>query len=97
MLKNFIKIAFRSLWRSRAYSLINIFGLAIGITGATLLFTYVKDEASYDTFHSRSEDIVRGILIQHSPEGDRRYSANQPILAQTLADELPEIENATAM
>lgn len=97
MLKNYIKIAFRSLWRSRAYSLINIFGLAIGITGATLLFTYVKDEASYDDFHSQSENIVRGILIQHNPEGDRLYSASQPILAKTLVEELPEIENATAM
>jgi len=97
MLKNYIKIAFRSLWRSRAYSFINIIGLAIGITGATLLLTYVKDEAGYDGFHSRSEDMVRGILIQHSPDGDRRFSATQPILARTLVDELPEVENATSL
>lgn len=97
MLKNYIKIAFRSLWRSRAYSLINIFGLAIGITGATLLLTYVKDEASYDSFHARSEDMVRGILIQHDPGGDRRFSANQPILAKTLIEEFPEVENATTL
>ena len=97
MLKNYIKIAFRSLWRSRAYSLINIFGLAIGITGATLLFTYVKDESSYDKFHSRSEDIVRGTLTEYAPEGDRLYVANQPIMARTLVKELPEVENATVL
>ncbi len=97
MLKNYIKIAFRSLWRSRAYSFINIIGLAIGITGATLLLTYVKDEAGYDGFHSRSDDMVRGILIQHSPDGDRRFSATQPIMARTLVEELPEVENATSL
>ncbi|MFY0592104.1 ABC transporter permease [Roseivirga sp.] len=97
MLKNYIKIAFRSLRRNSGYAIINIIGLAIGITGATLLLTYVKDEATYDQFHSRSEDIFRAILTEHDLEEDRVYAASQPILARTVVEELPEVENATAL
>ena len=97
MLKNYITIGFRTLWRSKGYALINIIGLAIGITGAALLMTYVKDETSFDKFHSKSENIVRAVLIQHNDDGDRFYGANQPILAKTLVDEIPEIVNATSL
>ncbi len=97
MLKNYIKIAFRSLRRNSGYAMINIIGLAIGITGATLLLTYVKDEATYDQFHSRSKDMYRGILTEHDVDGDRVYSANQPILAKTVVEELPEVESATVL
>lgn len=97
MLKNYIKIAFRSLRRNSGYAMINIIGLAIGITGATLLLTYVKDEATYDQFHSRSEDIFRGILTEHDVQGDRIYAASQPILAKTVVEVLPEVESATAL
>ena len=52
MLKNYIKISVRTLLRNKGYAFINIIGLAIGITGATLLMTYVQDETSYDKFHT---------------------------------------------
>jgi putative ABC transport system permease protein len=97
MFKNYIKIGFRTLWRDKAYSLINIIGLAIGITGATLLLTYVKDETSYDKFHAKSDDIVRAVLVQHNDDGDRIYGVNQPILAKTLVSEIPEVLEATSL
>ncbi len=97
MIRNYIKIAVRTLWRSKGYALINTIGLAIGITGATLLMTYVKDETSFDKFHSKSDQIVRGLLIQHNADGDRIYSANQPVLAKTLVDVMPEVEEVTVV
>ena len=97
MLKNYFKIAFRTLVRNKGYAFINILGLAIGITGATLLLTYVQDENSFDRFHSKSDRIVRTVLTYHHLDGERFYGENQPVLAKTLVDELPEVEDATTL
>uniref|UniRef100_UPI0040489D07 ABC transporter permease n=3 Tax=Roseivirga sp. TaxID=1964215 RepID=UPI0040489D07 len=92
MFKNYFKIAFRTLWKNKAYSLINIMGLAVSIAGATLLLTYVKSELSFDRFHTKSDQIVRPILIQSGAEGDRFFSSNPAIYAQTMAEQMPEVE-----
>jgi putative ABC transport system permease protein len=59
MLKNYIKIAFRNLIRYRAYTFINIFGLAIGIICCLLILVYVQDELSYDRYHEKADQIYR--------------------------------------
>lgn len=50
MLKNYLKIAFRNLWRQKAFSFINIMGLAVGMAACFLIFLYVSFELSYDSF-----------------------------------------------
>ena len=59
MLVNNIKMGFRSLLKQKAFSVINIFGLVIGLTGCLLILQYVSFELSYDKFHDNSEDIYR--------------------------------------
>ena len=51
MFKNYMLIALRNMVRQKAYSLINISGLAIGIMSCLLIMMYVSDELSYDRFH----------------------------------------------
>ena len=97
MLKNYFKIAFRTLARSKGYAFINILGLAIGITGATLLLTYVKDETSFDQFHSKADDIVRIIAVDKTGEAPRKFAVNAAVFASTLVEELPEVTNATTL
>ena len=97
MFKNYLKIALRTLWRSKGYAFINIIGLAIGITGATLLLTFVNDENSFDGFHSKSERIVRPIAIQKNLEEPRYFAGNPNILAKTAVAELPEAEQYTTL
>ena len=97
MLRNYFKIAFRTLARSKSYAFINILGLAIGITGATLLLTYVKDETSFDQFHSKSDDIVRIIVVDKTGEAPRKFASNAAIFASTLVEELPEVTKATTL
>jgi hypothetical protein len=53
MLYNYIKVAFRNLWRNKAFSAINIFGLAIGIACAAFIFLWVEDELNFDSFHQK--------------------------------------------
>ncbi|HEV8515552.1 MAG TPA: permease prefix domain 2-containing transporter, partial [Cyclobacteriaceae bacterium] len=59
MLKNYFKIAFRSLWRSKAHSFINVFGLGLGIACCFLIALFVRDELTFDTFHSKADQIYR--------------------------------------
>jgi putative ABC transport system permease protein len=59
MLKNYIKTAWRFLYKSRFYSLINISGLTVGLTIGILILLWVNDETGFDTFHSNAADIYK--------------------------------------
>ncbi|MFM8832635.1 MAG: ABC transporter permease, partial [Cytophagales bacterium] len=59
MLRNYIKIAFRSLVKNQMYSIINIGGLSIGRASSILIFLWVADEYAYDTFHPHYKEIYR--------------------------------------
>jgi putative ABC transport system permease protein len=67
MFKNYIKLAFRNLWRHRVFSAINILGLAVGMTACFLIFLYVRFEMSYDNMHSKSDRIYRIICDIKTP------------------------------
>ena len=57
MLKNFFKIAFRNLWRSKGFSAINIIALAIGMASAIIILLWIQNEVSYDQFHEKKDRI----------------------------------------
>lgn len=59
MIKNYFKIAWRSILRSKGYAFINILGLSLGLACAMLIMLYVKDEVSYDKFHSNVDNVYR--------------------------------------
>lgn len=59
MLKNYIKITLRNIYKNKLFSLINILGLAAGIACTILILLFVQDELSYDQFHSKKNRIVR--------------------------------------
>ena len=57
MIKNFIKTALRSLQKNKAYSFLNIFGLAIGIAIASLIFLWVEDEVNFDSNNLKKDRL----------------------------------------
>ncbi|HLX92691.1 MAG TPA: ABC transporter permease [Puia sp.] len=59
MLKNYLKVALRNLWRHKAFSVINIMGLAVGVTCCVLIMVYIRSEFSYDRFHEKASRIYR--------------------------------------
>jgi putative ABC transport system permease protein len=99
MINNYVKIAFRTMRRHKAYSLINIAGLAVGISCFMLLILYVQYERSFDAFHENAERIYR--IIRKQPGINfrgREYTAQTPgPLAQTLVEEYPEVNQATKL
>lgn len=94
MLQNYIKIALRNLTRNKAYSAINIFGLALGVACCLLLSLYIMDEVSYDKHHARVDDMY---IIISSFQGDvsfKKLATASPPIAQTMKAEIPEVEDA---
>ncbi|HOY12021.1 MAG TPA: ABC transporter permease [Saprospiraceae bacterium] len=63
MIKNYIKIAWRNLLKSKLYSAINIIGLSIGISACILIGLYIHNELSYDQFHLNSNNIYRASMV----------------------------------
>jgi putative ABC transport system permease protein len=70
MIKNYLVIALRSVWRSKFHSMINVVGLGVGITCCLLIALYLKDEWTFDSFHSKSKSIYRAYVKED-------YGANQ--------------------
>ena len=92
MIKNFVKIAFRNILKHKAYSLLNISGLAIGMACAIMIMLYVINEKSYDTFNKNAEQIYR-IAVKASIGGTKIGQTYTPaILTPTLLTNYPEVE-----
>ncbi|MGZ3999900.1 MAG: ABC transporter permease, partial [Mucilaginibacter sp.] len=94
MIKNFLKIAFRSLWRNKSFSIINISGLAIGMAAAMLILLWVQNELSYDRFYKNTNRVA---LMYSRDINNGRLDVwnNTPAeMAPVIKKDYPEIEDA---
>jgi len=93
MIKNYLKIALRNIKRHKGFSLINIAGLAIGMACCFLIYSYVRYELSYDTFHKDYKDIYRVInrQIGNVYLGTDYFSTSPAFLVPTLKQDFPEV------
>jgi len=93
MFKNYIKIFFRQLFKNKAYSLINIGGLSIGIAAVLLIISYVQFEQSYDADLTDADQIYRLNLSSSSVDQVSEHSARTaPAMGQMGLDEVPAVE-----
>jgi putative ABC transport system permease protein len=94
MFKNYLTIAFRSLWRAKTHSLINILGLGLGITCCILISLFVRDELTFDRFHSKADRIYRVYAKENWGEGQQFFNTVTPFpMGPALKDNLPEVES----
>src|ERR1700761_2167429 len=95
MPNNFFKITFRSLWKNKSYSFLNIFGLAIGIACAGLIFLWVEDELSYDQFFA-NKDRTYFVETNQTYQGKTyTFGATPSPLVPAILKEIPGIAAAT--
>jgi len=97
MIQNYFKIAWRNLWRNKAFSAINIFGLAIGIATCLIILLYLQNELSYDRFNVNADSIVRVVFRGKVSGGNMNEAAVMPPVAQTLKADYPEVTAATRL
>jgi len=97
MLKNYLKVAFRNIMRSKGYSFINITGLAVGMAVCILIFLWVQDETSFDGFHVKESRIHRVLLSEDMGGRIGHWIVNAPALAPNVIDTTPEVRAAARL
>lgn len=97
MLSNYIKTAFRNITRQKAFSIINISGLALSLTAVWIISLYVADELSYDSYHSNADRIYR--LASHGEWGDEKFdiTGTSGLAAAAFKKDFPEVKDAVRM
>jgi putative ABC transport system permease protein len=96
MLKNLFTTAYRSLLRNKAHALLNLAGLALGITCCLMIFLVVRYELSFDTFHTKADRIYRVTTVTRGENTDYHGTSPYP-MGETVQAEFPEVEKATTV
>jgi putative ABC transport system permease protein len=94
MLKNYLKIAIRSLTKQKIYSFINIAGLSVGIASCLLIMLQVKDELSFDAFHEKADNVYKVVLERKYPDHVTNYAIVPHSYSEVMVKDFPEIKNA---
>ncbi len=98
MIRNYLKIAIRSLVKNKIYSFINISGLALGIATAVLLILWIQNELSYDGYHRQSNNIFRITTHLKINDTDTWHWASTPLkLSEYFKDNTPEVQKSTRL
>lgn len=96
MLKNYLKSAWRNFLKHKSFSTINILSLSIGIAACMVIFLFIQDELSFDTFHTKKESIYRLNEVQSFPgTNTQNVALSMPGMGPTMTKEFPEIQNFT--
>src|ERR1700744_4377490 len=92
MLKNFFKVACRNLLKNKVFSLVNILGLAIGMSACFFIFLYIHFERSYDGFHKNADDLYRvPVTLTGSTSNVTTQATNHPAAGPAMKHEFPEV------
>ncbi len=94
MLKNYFKTTFRSLWKNKAYSFLNISGLAIGIACAAFILLWVEDEVGYNHNFARHNYLYHVMQNEKNDGGVFTNGSTPGPLAAALKAEIPGIANS---
>lgn len=96
MIKNYLSIAWRNIRQSPLYAFINIFSLAIGLACCVVIYLFIKDERSFDGFHSKKNNLYRLNEVQNFPGTNvQKVALTMAGMGPFLIKEFPEVVNYT--
>jgi putative ABC transport system permease protein len=95
MFKNYLVVAFRNFWRKKVFSLINIAGLAIGISAALVIYLIVHYEFSFEKFQKDGDRIYRVVTNMHFPDQDFKNGGAPGPLSAAMRNEVSGIEESS--
>ncbi|MFT6319199.1 MAG: putative ABC transport system permease protein [Granulosicoccus sp.] len=93
MIKNHLKIAFRQMGKQKFYSIVNIMGLAIGVTCCLLIALYVQDELSFDKYHPNVENLYRLGRDIKMEDFEEKVLIVSAVLPKEMMAQIPEVKN----
>ncbi|MBS1746805.1 MAG: ABC transporter permease, partial [Bacteroidetes bacterium] len=97
MFKNYVLTSFRSFWRNKLNSIINIFGLAVSIASCIVVYVLVKHETSFDSFHSNADRIYRIVYDEKTAQGIQYTGTSTFALAPALRTDFPSLQTVTRL
>lgn len=97
MLKHFLIVSWRNIVKNKGLSLINIIGLAVGITTCMFIALYINFETSFDNFHENGNRIYRLLLEMKRTNSTTVGVHSSPVMAEDIARVVPEVDAATRM
>src|SRR5258706_4964389 len=92
MFKNYFTVAFRNFWRNKVFSLINITGLAIGISASLVIYLIVSYDFSFDKFEKDRDRIYRIVSTMHFPDQEFKNSGVPMPVPAAVKKEIPGLE-----
>ncbi len=95
MIRNYLKTASRNLLRNPLYTLINIFGLTIGITCSLVILIFIKHEFSFDRFHDKKDNLHRVVFEFVDPEGSTMSPQMTAPVGPAMVEAFPEVVRST--
>jgi putative ABC transport system permease protein len=93
MFKTYFKTTIRNLWKNKGYSFLNIFGLAIGIACAGLIFLWVEDELNWDQFNTKKDNLYRIKENQKYDTYVATFGSTPAPMAPAMQQEIPGVAN----
>ena len=95
MLKNFFKIALRNLFKNKAHTFLNVFGLAIGIACCILIMLFVQDELGFDRFHKKHDRIFRVVENRLNPDASKSViPLSNGLIGETAENQMSSVEES---
>jgi putative ABC transport system permease protein len=95
MIKNYFKIAWRNLWKNKVFSIINVIGLAIGMTACLVIMLFVLYEKSFDKFHKKNIYRLNEVQKFEGMVASQKVALSMFPMGPTLKNEFPEIKTFT--
>src|SRR5476651_2747745 len=93
MFKTYFKLAYRNIIKDKAYSIINITGLAIGLASSILILLWVQNELSYDKFNKNADQTYRVV----GNLGDLKSAVNSAAMPAALKAQMPFVKNTVRL
>src|SRR6478672_1244354 len=95
MYKNYIKIAWRNIYRNKGFSITNLTGLTIGMSCTILIMLWVQDELNWDGFHDNRKQVYK-LLANRDFNGEITTDISVPFpMADALRTNFPEVKHST--
>lgn len=96
MIGNYFKVAFRNMKRHSLYAVINVMSLAVGLAACMIIYLFIVDEQSFDSFHSQKINLYRMNELQRINNGSfQKVALTGSPLGPALMAEFPEVKNYT--
>ncbi|MGB7393540.1 MAG: ABC transporter permease [Pricia sp.] len=95
MLKNYLKIGWRNLWKNKLTTVINLVGLTLGISVCVVILIFARYESTFDAYHAKSDQTFRVVQHTRMPDQTLYWNTTAYALAGALRDDFPELDVVT--